>query len=112
MDEFEKACNKVEKERNYDVNNENAISWIRGNKIATVTFSQGRYISKIKKLSEKFPDDVQIVAENKDGSIVAHIPVSYIKINRSARELTDEEKKAIAKRLSGSKTNNNNDETG
>ena len=112
MNEFEKACEKVEQDRNFDYNQENAIEWIRNSNIATVTFSQGRYITKIKKLAEKYPDDVKITAENSDGSIVAHIPVRYIKISNAKKELTDEERKAIAERLSGSKTNNNNDETG
>lgn len=33
---------------------------------------------KVKKLAEKYPDQVQIDWENKDGSIVAHMPVSAI----------------------------------
>lgn len=102
MNEFEKACSEVEKERNYNYSQENAIEWIRNSDIATVTFSQGRYITKIRKLAEKYPDDVQIRSENKDGSIVAHIPVSYIKINNSKRELSEEERKAIGERLNRS----------
>lgn len=93
MNEFEKACSEVEQDRNYEFSQENAIEWIKNSEVATVTFSQGRYISKIKKLAEKYPDKVQIKHENKDGSIVAHIPVKAIKINIiEKRELTEEEK--------------------
>ena len=102
MNEFEKASNEIEQDRSYETTSENCIEWIRNSKTATVFFSQGRYISKIKKLAEKYPEEVQITHENKDGSIVAHIPTSYIKINNSKRELTDEERKAIGDRLNRS----------
>lgn len=77
---------------------ENAIEWINGQNRVTVTLSQGRYISKIKKLASKFPDEVEIVKENKDGTIVAHIPLGYIKINNSKRELTDAERAELSER--------------
>lgn len=57
---------------------ENVIEWIDGQKTATVTLSSRRQITKVKKLAEKHPDLVQIDWENKDGSIVAHMPVSAI----------------------------------
>ena len=98
MNEFEKACSEVEKDRNYEYSQENCIEFLRGAKTATVCFSQGRYISKIKKLAEKYPEEVQITAENKDGSIVAHIPVSYIKINNSKREISEEERELLRER--------------
>lgn len=104
MNEFEKACSEVEQDRNYEADCENAIEWIRNSDTATVMFSQGRYITKIRKLAEKHPDEVQIVAENKNsdgyvGSIVAHIPVHYIQISNRKRELSEEERKAIGERL-------------
>ena len=69
---------------------ENVLEFIRDEKTATVTFCQGRYITRIRELAEKKPDKCQIVTENKDGSIVAHIPTSWIKINPD-REYTDEQ---------------------
>lgn len=97
MNEFEKACNEVEKDRDYSLEQENAISFLKDSDIATVTFTQGRYITKIKKLSEKYPEDVQIVARTK-GSITAYIPVSYIKINNSSREISEEERILLSER--------------
>ncbi|MGI6095017.1 MAG: hypothetical protein ACOYBL_06250 [Lachnospiraceae bacterium] len=60
---------------------ENVIEFLRDQGRATVTFSQGRYKTRIKKLAESHPDECEIVAENKDGSLYAHIPVSWIRIN-------------------------------
>lgn len=77
---------------------ENAIEWINGQSRVTVTLSQGRYISKIKKLAEKFPEEVEIIKENADGTILAHIPLNYIKINRASRDLTEEERGELAER--------------
>lgn len=71
--------------------NENVIEFIRDEKTATVSFTQGRYITRIKELAKQKPDECKIVYTNKDGSIVAHIPTSWIKINPS-RELSDEVK--------------------
>lgn len=79
---------------------ENNIEFIRDHERATCSFTQGRFISKIRKLAEKYPDECQIVAENDDGSIVAHFPVKWIHISRrEGRELTEEEKIASAERL-------------
>lgn len=89
--------------------NENVIDWIRDSKYATVTFSQGRYITKIKKLAEKYPDECEIVAENKDGSIMAHIPVKWILISNRSRDLSEEERQVIADRLRNTREQWRND---
>ena len=52
MNEFEKASDAIEKDRDYRVNNENVIEFLRGADRATVSFSQGRFISKVKKLAK------------------------------------------------------------
>ena len=70
---------------------ENVIEWVKDTKRATLTLSQRRTISKVKRLAEKYPDKCQILAENKDGSIYAHIPTLWIKIN-PPMELTDEQR--------------------
>ena len=59
---------------------ENVIEFLRDSDTAGVTFSQRRYITKIRKLAEKHPDQVRILAENPDGSILARIPVSWIRV--------------------------------
>lgn len=57
---------------------ENLIEWITGSKVATVTFSQKKYINRIKKMAEKYPESVIIEAENDDGSVTAHIPIKAV----------------------------------
>lgn len=52
---------------------ENVIEFLLDGKKATVTFSQGRFKTRIRKLAAER-------AENQDGSMCAHIPVSWIKI--------------------------------
>lgn len=80
--------------------NENVIEFFRNAPIATVTFSQGRYVHKIKEYAKVHPDECQITAQNDDGSIVAHIPTSWIKIRPPrVMELTEEEKEIRRERF-------------
>lgn len=84
---------------------ENVIEWQRNSPMATVTFCQGKYITKIRKLAERFPDECEILAENEDGSILAHIPVKWIKINNPRREMTEEERRLASERFKNSVRN-------
>lgn len=77
---------------------ENVIEWVKDEKRATLSLSQRRTISKVKQLAEQYPDECQVLAENKDGSLYAHIPVSWIRIN-PPRELTEEQKQELVERL-------------
>lgn len=61
--------------------NENVIEFTKDSKRATATISQGRLKTKIKKLAENRSEECEIVAVNKDGSIYAHIPTEWIRIN-------------------------------
>ena len=74
---------------------ENAIEFITNEKRATVTFTQGRYKTRIRELAEKFPEECEIVAENADGSMCAHIPVAWVKI-KPPMQLTEEQREARA----------------
>lgn len=80
-------------------NIENVIEFLENQERATVTFSQGRYKSRIRKLAAERSEECQIVAENKDGSLCAHIPVEWVKII-PPRQLSEEQRKEIAERLS------------
>lgn len=77
---FEQEASKTEAGRNYEFDNENVLEWITGDKTATVTLSQKRLISRVEKLAQEHPEEVQIVHRNRT-SIVAHIPAAYIKLN-------------------------------
>ena len=80
--------------------NENVIEFLENQKRATVTFSQGRYKSRIRKLAKEYPEACEIVAENPDGSIYAHIPTSWIKIS-PPRQFTEEQRQRMGERLNG-----------
>lgn len=84
---------------------ENVIEWITGSDQATLSLSQKRTITRAKKLAEQYPDEVQIVAENEDGSVCVHMPVNYIRFNRPM-ELSEEEKARRAQFLRDGRARN------
>lgn len=77
---------------------ENVIEWGKDQKRATVTLSQRRTVTKVKRLAEKNPDECQIVVQNKDGSIVAHIPVAWVKISKP-RTVSEKQRKIAGDRI-------------
>ena len=97
MNDFEKVSNEVSNP-SFETSNECAIEWAKGDKVATVTFPRSRFNTRIRRLADEHPDEVQIRHENKDGSIVATIPVKYIHI-KAPRILSDEQREVLAERL-------------
>lgn len=77
---------------------ENVIEWINGQNYVCCTFSQKKFINKIKRFAEKYPSEVKIVSENPEGSIYVRVPLSYLKIGR-AREMSEEQKQAARERM-------------
>ena len=77
---------------------ENVIQWYTGYKTAASSFTQKKYINRVRKLAEEYPKDVRIVAENSDGSICAKFPIKWVKI-APPRQLSDEQRVAAAERL-------------
>lgn len=59
------------------MNKENCIEWLTGDDTITVSLTQRRYVNRVKKLAEQH-ETVSIEAENADGSIVAHLPISAL----------------------------------
>lgn len=86
---------------------ENTIEFTRDSERATVTLSQGRYKSKILRLAAERPEECEIVAENKDGSLCAHIPVAWVKIIPT-QQLTDEQREQRAEAIRRNVLNNVN----
>ena len=79
--------------------NEFAIEWVKGACYAGVTVPSGTALkSKLLRLADQNPDEVKIMAENEDGSLFAHIPVSYVKIS-PPRKVSDEQKEAASERF-------------
>ena len=99
---FEEACEDLDDDLyTGEVVQENAIEFIRNSEMATGTFSQRRWITEMKKLAEQPKNNVEIVYENSDGSIVVHFPVSYLHVSNRKREseMSDEQKEVVKKRL-------------
>ena len=73
------------------------IEWVKGEKVATVTMPRGtRLANKIKKLAlENESVDLFI---NKDGSVLAQIPTSWVKITPT-RHLTEQQKAVARERM-------------
>ena len=80
-----------------DANNENCIEWISNQHSITCTFSQLKWVNKVKQLHKKHPDKVKIVAENEDGSIVAKMPIKALKLSIIERELSEEKREELSK---------------
>lgn len=95
----------MDERTNFETNVENVCEFLTNAKTMTVSFSQRRFISKVRELAEKFPDEVEIVAENEDGSIVAHMPVSALHLSIIRKNITDEQRKAATERLLKAKGN-------
>ena len=75
---------------------------MEGNSTFTVTSAERRYIQALAKLAEQHPEEVELVAQNKDGSVMYHIPASYVHIYAPRKvNMTDEQKAAFVKRVHG-----------
>lgn len=79
---------------------ENCIEWITGDKIATVTFSQQKFINLVLKLSETDTEAVEIIKqpETNGGYLVAHIDIDRVQIRRKPK-LSDDARNRRAEQL-------------
>ena len=80
-----------------EINNENCIEWISNQHSITCTFSQLKWVNKVKQLQNKHPDKVKIIAENEDGSIVAKMPIKALKLSIIERDLSEEKREELSK---------------
>lgn len=79
--------------------NECSIAWIRGGEYAEVSAYNGSTLkNRTLKLKEENPEDVKIIAVNKDGSIFAHVPRKYVPNLRAPRKLTEEQREKLIER--------------
>ena len=83
---------------NFYSNDENCIEFLNNQHSITVSFCMPKWINKVKKLKEEYPDDVKIIAENKDGSICAKLPVKFLKIS-APRKVSEEQRQAAKERF-------------
>lgn len=76
---------------------ENVIEWLTGQDRIALTLSQKKYVNTVYRMKEKYPDLVDIVAENDDGSIYATMPLSALRFQIVM--LTEEQKERNTERL-------------
>lgn len=81
-----------------ELNNENCIEWLSGQHNIICSISQQKYITKIKKLAEKYPKKVKIKF-NKDGTICAKLPIKALKLSIIERELSEEQRQEMSRRF-------------
>ena len=75
------------------------MEWIKGNGYAGVSAPSGTALkSKLMKYAEERPDEVKVMAVNRDGSAFFHIPVNYIKIS-PPRKISEEQREAAGERF-------------
>lgn len=93
---------------------ETVIEFTDVDNVVCVSSSMRSWVTKIKNLLKKYPDDIKLVAANKDGSICVHCPVDWIKVSppRTGRSFTEEQKKAAAERLRAYREGKNNVDSG
>lgn len=83
-----------------DSTSECAIAWRRGDDYAEVTAYNGsRLKNRVMKLQKENPEDVKILAVNKDGSIFAHVPIQYVPNLRVTRRVSEEFRLKSSERL-------------
>lgn len=80
---------------------ETSIERIQGTDYCTVFTAEKKFINSLNRLNKQYPDEVQILTINEDGSMVAHVPYSWFKFIKppAKREYTDEQKQAMAERM-------------
>lgn len=79
--------------------NEFCIEWLKGADYAGVTVPSGTALkSKLMRYAESRPDEVKLMAENKDGSAYFHVPISYIKVS-PPRKVSEEQREAAGERF-------------
>ena len=90
--------------------NETACDYLSCDKHATFCSSETKWINKILKLAEQYPNEVeiQVLPEDNQGMILAHIPKSWMKISPPRKSnYTEEQRLAIAERLQSARNSKN-----
>ena len=84
---------------------EMSVNWTNTDDVVSVTVFQTKYMNQLRKLAEKYPDEVKILKEAKenDGMMLAHLTKKFCKISfgepRVKKELTEEQKAAAKENI-------------
>ena len=79
---------------------ETVYEHISGNDTFTVTAAERWSVGMIRRLKEKYPDQVDICRINQDGTVLAHLPLEWLRIVPKKRcSLSDEHRQALSERM-------------
>ena len=79
---------------------ETVIEHLEGKKTWTISTDERTWKNRLCKLAEQHPDDVECVAINRDGSMMFHVPESWVKIRPPRKvNMSDERKAELAERM-------------
>ena len=79
---------------------ETVFEHLDGNNTWTVSTDERVWKNRLSKLAEQHPDEVECVAVNRDGSVMCHVPASWLRLRPPVkRNMTEEEKQAARDRL-------------
>ena len=89
-----------------DSYNETTIDHISGAPFCGISTGERTIKNRLAKLLEQYPDDMELVADNQDGSVFYHVPWKWIRIKPPKKVvLTDEQKAALVERLHSNTSN-------
>ena len=81
---------------------ETCLDHVRGEDYIIYCTSEQKWLNKLRKQMERYPDEVVVTAENPDGSLVVRLPYSWFQAPKppaKRRPRTEEERLAGAARL-------------
>lgn len=76
---------------------ETAWDHVAGEKFATLSTSEKKYIRLVEDLREKYPNNVDVRCVNDDGSMVVRIPADWLRVRPKKKSSMTSEQIAAAK---------------
>lgn len=70
---------------------ETVVSFTRGDDKVEVCTAMKKYANQLLRFKDQYPNEVDIIVQNKDGSIVAKVPVSWFRFVRPKTVRKDKE---------------------
>lgn len=91
--------------------NETSVERIQSEEYCTVFTAERKFINQLKEFSTKYPEQVDIIKENEDGSILAHAPSNWFRFIKppTKKNYTEEQRKAMGERMKKARENKKND---
>ena len=89
---------------------ETATNYMYGDETFTMSSSESKWINRIKKYSEQYPNDVKITHINEDGSIMAEINKKWFKIS-PPRKVSDKQRELASQRFKALRKQENKGDT-